>query len=288
MMEARWLSVGLLLLAGTIGLAGNVQAQTLLFDKFEQGSVPAGWREVFNGTAVTATPTETETETPTETPTETATPTETPTDTATPTETPTVTATPTETPTVTATPTETPTTTATPTETPTTTATPTETPTATATPTETPTATTTPTTTNTETPTPTGTETPTPGIPLITTAQAGSTIVHGVSDPNATPGNNCITIFSCGVDTICGNGDDVPLGTGSVDAYGRFVVTVSQLQPGERIYPRDTCTNRMGGAFTVGPLAPVPLLGPLAVLLLIASLGLLGLWRHPRPAPSSR
>ena len=270
MTESRWLSFGLLLLAGIIGLAGNVQAQTLLFDKFEQGFAPAGWREVFNGTAVTATPTET------------------PTVTATPTETPTATATPTETPTATATPTETPTTTATPTETPTTTATPTETPTATATPTETPTATTTPTTTNTETPTPTGTETPTPGIPLITTAQAGSTIVHGVSDPNATPGNNCITIFSCGVDTICGNGDDVLLGTGSVDASGRFVVTVRRLQLGERIYPLDTCTNRMGGAFTVGPLAAVPLLGPLAVLLLIASLGLLGVWRHPRPAPSSR
>ena len=92
MMESRWLSVGLLLLAGIIGLAGNVQAQTLLFDKFEQGSAPAGWREVFNGTAVTATPTET--------PTVTATPTETPTATATPTETPTATAaTPSTTPT---------------------------------------------------------------------------------------------------------------------------------------------------------------------------------------------
>jgi len=212
MMESRWLSVGLLLLAGIIGLAGNVQAQTLLFDKFEQGSAPAGWREVLNVTAVTATPTET--------------------------------------------------------------------PTATATSTETPTATTTPPTAN--------TETPTPGIPVITTAQGGSTIVSGVSDPNATPGNNCITIFSCGVDTICGNGDDVLLGTGSVDASGRFVVTVSQLQPGERIYPRDTCTNRMGGAFTVGSVAPVPLLGPLAVLLLTASLGLLGLWRKPRPASSCR
>ena len=222
MMESRWLSVGLLLLAGIIGLAGNVQAQTLIFDKFEQGSVPAGWREVFNGTAVTATPTET--------PTDTATPTETPTDTATPTETPTTTA----------------------------------------------------------TPTPTGTETPTPGIPLITTAQGGSTTASGVSDPNATPGNNCITIFSCGVDTICGNGDDLPLGTGSVDASGRFVVTVSRLQLGERIYPLDTCTNRMGGAFTVGPLAAVPLLGPMTVLLLIASLSLLGLWRRPSPASSSR
>jgi len=242
MMESRWLSVGLLLLAGIIGLAGNVQAQTLIFDKFEQGSVPAGWREVFNGTAVTATPTET--------PTDTATPTETPTDTATPTETPTATATATETPTDTATPTETPTATA--------------------------------------TPTPTGTETPTPGIPLITTAQGGSTTASGVSDPNATPGNNCITIFSCGVDTICGNGDDLPLGTGSVDASGRFVVTVSRLQLGERIYPLDTCTNRMGGAFTVGPLAAVPLLGPMTVLLLIASLSLLGLWRRPSPASSSR
>ena len=65
MTESRWLSFGLLLLAGIIGLAGNVQAQTLLFDKFEQGSAPAGWREVFNGTAATATPTATVTPTPT-------------------------------------------------------------------------------------------------------------------------------------------------------------------------------------------------------------------------------
>jgi hypothetical protein len=64
-----WFSVGLLLFAGVIGLAGNVQAQTLVFDKFEQGSAPAGWREVFNGTAATATPTATETPTPTVTPT---------------------------------------------------------------------------------------------------------------------------------------------------------------------------------------------------------------------------
>jgi len=65
MTESRWLSFGLLLLAGIIRLAGNVQAQTLLFDKFEQGSAPAGWREVFNSTAVTATPTATVTPTPT-------------------------------------------------------------------------------------------------------------------------------------------------------------------------------------------------------------------------------
>jgi hypothetical protein len=110
-----------------------------------------------------------------------------------------------------------------------------------------------------------------------------------VADSNATPGNDCITIFSCGVDTICGNGDDVPLGTGSVDASGRFAVTVGRpLQPGERIYSQDTCNKRMGGAFTVAPLTSVPLLGPLTVLLLIASLSLLGLWRRPRPTSSSR
>jgi hypothetical protein len=109
---------------------------------------------------VTATPTPTNTETPTQTPTNTETPTQTPTNTETPTNTPSET--PTNTPSVT--PTETPTNTpsVTPTETPTNTPTNTPTQTQTGTPTPSVTATLTPTTS--VTPTQTQTSTPTPTI----------------------------------------------------------------------------------------------------------------------------
>jgi hypothetical protein len=221
--------------------------------------------------------TETPTETPTDTPTAvgpTNTPTETPTTgpTETPTETPTTgpTETPTDTPTITQTPTDTPT--------PAPTETPTETPTQTATgsPTQTPTITV----------TPTITATPTPMPPAITGgAEVGSSTVSGQGVPNMTPDNNCITIFDCGADRICGNGDDIPIGTGSLDSTGHFIVPISPpLEFGQRIFARDTCNDLDGPPITiVGGVAPM--LSDATILVLIAvlsSLGLLTLRRRLR------
>ena len=224
----------------------------------------------------TDTPSVTPTQTPTNTPTDTATPTNTPSGTATrtPTNTPTETLTPTNTPTQTTT--RTPTTTFTPANTPTQTGTPTST--ATGTPTRTPTSTGTITRTPTQTPTRTPTPTPTPIVPIITKgAQGGSTQVSGTGVPNKT---NCIQIVDCGNDNICGNGDDVVLGTGSTDASGNFVITVSPpLVGGHKIFPRDMCDMVTGVPVVVALPVTAPALTPVMIVLLGAALGLLGFAR---------
>jgi hypothetical protein len=253
----------------------------------------------------TNTPTDTATSTPTNTPTITPTPTDTATQTATssPTDTPTITATPTDTSTPTITPTATDTATITPTFTPTqtltpsntATITPTQTPTNTATitptPSITPTVTSTPTITPTNPPTntptitatPSPTNTPTPMPPVITGgAIAGSTTVSGQAIPNATPGNNCITIFDCGPDGIC-LPTDTPIGTGSVDSSGHYVINVAPpLIAGEKIFARDTCNGLDGppivvSAGTAAPVMSLPMIGFLALALGV--FGLLGLSR---------
>jgi hypothetical protein len=234
------------------------------------------------------TPTDTATRTPSNTPTETGTPTNTPTITDTPTvtptrtpsNTPTETGTPTNTPTITDTPTQTPT--SPPTDTPTVTPTRTNTPTASNTPTvtETPTQTATspPTNTPTTTNTPSPTSTPTPMPPEITGgAVAGSTTVTGRAIPNATPGNNCITVFDCGTDGICST-SDTPIGTGSVNAQGVYVVTVSPpLAAGERIFARDTCNDLNGPPVVVGAGTVAPVMSMTMVIVLAFALGAVGL-----------
>jgi len=150
------------------------------------------------------------------------------------------------------TPTPTLTATMTPTSTPTATATPTFTSTNTPTSTTTATPTFTPTVTPTRTPTQTATVTPTATTapPIITGgATVGSARVSGVAKPN---GSNCITIYDCGADKICENGDQA-LGTGSTDASGTFSITLSQtLVYGQKIFPYDTCNDLAGPAADVG------------------------------------
>lgn len=224
------------------------------------------------------TPTETETPRPTDTPT--STPTSPPTNSPTNTPTRTATSPPTDTPTQTPTPTPSNTPTISPTSPPTNTPTITATPTDTPPPSSTPTQTATRTSTNTPTITATRTATPTPTLapPSITGgATAGSTTVIGRAVPNATPGNNCITIYDCGTDNVCST-SDTPIGTGSVDALGNFNVTVSPpLQTGQRIFAFDTCNQLAGLPITVGAVTPVPVLSLPMVGLLAGLLGLLAL-----------
>ena len=205
--------------------------------------------------AATETPTQTSTQTPTQTATVTRTPTITPTGSRTATQTPTNT--PTNSPTIT----------------PTRTLTPSQT--VTGSPTNTPTVTQTPTITN----TPTVTPTPSPKAPIITRGVIDdSRAVTGNGVPNGTPGNNCITIYNCGPNGICGDYDDQQIGQGSVDASGNFTIGVSPpLAPGERIYPVDTCNNLTGPVYTVQSATEAPLMSPALVLMLVATLGIVGL-----------
>ncbi len=71
--------------------------------------------------------------------------------------------------------------------------------------------------------------------------EPGSGTVSGSSNPGCTGG--MITVFNCGPDRICFNGDDVPLGMTTKNPDGSFDVDVPDLQPGQRIYISDSCTN---------------------------------------------
>lgn len=83
--------------------------------------------------------------------------------------------------------------------------------------------------------------------PVITAgAISGSTRVSGRAIPNATVGNSCIAIFACAADA-CGSDNDFVIGTGSVDGFGDFVVPVTPLLGGQRIYPQDTCNADRSG-----------------------------------------
>jgi hypothetical protein len=245
---------------------------------------------------LTPTPTPTSTNTPTSTATGTSTATATVTATGsatnTPTVTPTATITSTPQPTSTVTQTGTPTLTATtsPTRTVTTTATATGTNTLTPTVTQSPTITATRTTTNTPTITPTATATATlTATPLMAPAitggaVSGSTTVTGTAIANPNP-NTCISIFDCGSDA-CGNANDVLIGTGGVDGAGNFLVNVTQLRAGERIYPRDTCNPGapIGPAVVVQSVGQIPDLSIWGAALLACALVLAAAVRLQRVA----
>jgi hypothetical protein len=113
--------------------------------------------------------------------------------------------------------------------------------------------------------------------PIITGgAVAGSNTVTGSAIPNATPGNNCITIFDCGTDGVCST-SDTPIGTGSVNAQGLYIVTVSPpLVTGERIFARDTCNGLDGPPIIVGVGAVAPVMSLPMVVVLAFALGGIG------------
>lgn len=106
----------------------------------------------------------------------------------------------------------------------------------------------------------------------------------GRATANPNPGNNCITIFDCGVDA-CGDGNDTAIGTGSVDAGGNFLVTVSPLIAGHRIFPRDTCNNISGAQVTVQTAPQVPDLNPWGAVTLGVCLAFLIVIRQRARAP---
>src|ERR1700687_5818714 len=130
--------------------------------------------------------------------------------------------------------------------------------------------------------TPTPTPTATPKVPLITMGQAGSSTVMGFGLPNET---DCIQIFDCGPDHICGgpgDTDDILLNPtpGSTDASGKFTITLNApLRCREELFARDICQTPPvdGPAFVVFCIPAVPLLSPSMLLVLAGALTLVGL-----------
>lgn len=209
--------------------------------------------------------------------------------------------TPSETPTTTETPTRTITPTATITLTPTITRTPTITPTASNTPTQTATRTNTPTATNTPTvtdtptitPTPTQTSTPTPKEPVIMSGNVGgSTTLNGMSSPGCQTANNVVNCYDCGAtEADCQVPHCVPTDVSCSDtiigsapknlANGLFTVALNTaLTTGHPVYCSDGCNDPMfqAGQTVIVQAAPVaPLLSPQMIILLVATLALVGL-----------
>jgi hypothetical protein len=121
---------------------------------------------------------------------------------------------------------------------------------------------------------------------LISGVTSGSTAVSGSANPNPNPGNDCITVFDC-VNGVCGDGDDVALGTSSANAAGSFVITVAPpLVTGQRIFARDTCNNVNGASVIVQFSAAVPDLSVWGAAVLALALALAVALRvrfaHPR------
>jgi len=204
--------------------------------------------------------------------------------------------TPSVTPTTSATPTpsNTPTITTTPTITPTVTSPPTGTPTQSPTPSPSHTATATPTPTATSTPTTTPTPTNTPFAPFIEGgANFGSTQLRGRSAPSTDCAPGTIQAFDCGPNHMCHDGDDLPLSTVSAtrDGEGHFTITVSPpLVGGQIIYIADNCFDPVlrGTSRLVSSPAPVPLLSPRLLLLLVGVLGGLGVWMRRQVSAQHR
>ncbi len=106
--------------------------------------------------------------------------------------------------------------------------------------------------------------------------------------PNAIPGNTCIEIFAVGANGVPdqppGSVDDVLLGTGGTNANGIFVDAAGNpgipvlppLRQGELIFAVDVCQDLVGPVVTVSPAAPT--LSPLALILLVGALSLVGGW----------
>lgn len=118
----------------------------------------------------------------------------------------------------------------------------------------------------------------------------GSTRVFGVGTPNAIPGNTCIAIYAVGPNGVPdhppGSVDDVLLGTGGTNANGLFVDTTgnpgiplsSPLSLGERIFAADVCQGLAGQVTTVSRPTTAPTLSPVALVLMVGLLALVGCW----------
>ncbi len=123
--------------------------------------------------------------------------------------------------------------------------------------------------------------------PCVPTTTGGvdqnSTGVMGVGQPNCT-----INIFTC-TDTVCFDGNDALIGTGSSNALGNFTITLSTpLVCQERIYAQQICplADPVFGPVSVVKCFPAaPLLSPQTILFLVASLGLVGAFGLRRALP---
>lgn len=118
----------------------------------------------------------------------------------------------------------------------------------------------------------------------------GSRRVFGMGTPNAIPGNTCISIFAVGAngapDNPPGSVDDELLGTGGTDANGIFVDTTGNpgialsrpLRVGERIFAADGCQGLVGQVATASISTAAPTLSPVALVLMVGLLALVGCW----------
>jgi parallel beta-helix repeat protein len=126
-----------------------------------------------------------------------------------------------------------------------------------------------------------------PCVPTTTTGvELGSTSVTGFAQPGLA--NGCVQIMSCN-GAVCFDANDFQIGSGGTDPItGKFTITVSPaLACGEKIYAVVVCGP---GAPIFGPVAvvlcpPVPVLSPQAILFLVASLGMVGLFGLRRVTP---
>lgn len=127
-----------------------------------------------------------------------------------------------------------------------------------------------------------------PCLPTTTMGVAqNSTSIMGFAQPNLPAG--CVEIVSCNGDA-CFNANDIVIGTNTTatNSAGKFTITVSPaLACQEEIYAEVIC----GPAPIFGPIEVVsctpvaPLLSPQAILFLIASLGVVGLFGLRRVTP---
>jgi hypothetical protein len=126
-------------------------------------------------------------------------------------------------------------------------------------------------------------------VPVIAEGlEPGSTTVSGDGDPRCVPGE--VAIYDCGpeVPPVCYDGNDTIIGTGTKDAQGHFVITVSPpLEAGQRIYAVDGCTDPglEGPPVAVRRPAPVPVASRDMLVLLaviLSAIGLAALFRQLR------
>jgi hypothetical protein len=179
-------------------------------------------------------------------------------------------------------------------------------------PTATPTNTGTATNTRTITPTPTQTATPTPKAPVLMSGLFGGssdvdgssgtdcpmfsgTCIGGSNDTkpcgcgNECPGGSCnapkvIQVFDCGPEAppVCFDGNDTLIGSCQKCLNGVFdcpLFSNTPLQPGQILYATDGCydPSRTGAPAVIQNPPVAPLLSPQMILLLAATLGLVGL-----------
>ena len=105
----------------------------------------------------------------------------------------------------------------------------------------------------------------------------------GRGAPNEAP--TCIKIYDCGLDKICYQApgpDDNLIGQGGTNSSGVFTITLTRpLVAGEEIYALDTCEGvppgQLGPIIIVVRPAPAPVMSPAMIVVLAASLSLVGL-----------